>query len=198
MRRKSRLTLIFFIAVVALASSALQAQDDDKPFDFFAGYSYLRVNPDGDDVDGFNMNGWHAAFSVRAADRLRFMVEFSQHFGDVDVPGEGNEIIDLDDVNQFSMLVGPQYRAVRSDSVNASVHALFGFSRIDLGEEALDADLDDDETDFAMTLGGSFDIKLSDRISWRAIQPDAFFTFFGDDTQVNFRVSTGILIRVGD
>ena len=46
-----------------------------------------------------------------------------------------------------------------------------------------------------MSLGASLTLNLNDVFAYRAAQPEVFITTFGDGTQTNFQVSTGIVVR---
>ena len=51
------------------------------------------------------------------------------------------------------------------------------------------------ENTFALALGGGIDAGLSDSISFRVAQVDYLLTRFGDQSQNNVRISTGIVLR---
>ena len=54
-----------------------------------------------------------------------------------------------------------------------------------------------DETVFAMDLGVSFDVSVNDTVAIRVIQPNFNITNYGEETQSNFRFSTGVIFSFG-
>ncbi len=216
---KSALTFIFLL----ILSSVAIAQEYPKA-ELFGGYSYLRT--DSEEVDlvagnqvtttrrhGANLNGFIISANYNPAKWLGIVIDFSGHYGSVDntiiVPGTLNATFGVR-TNIHTLLAGPQL-AWRGDHTTFFVRALAGVGFLDQSLTLNGQKIADDRTAFAAAAGGGVDIKLTDRISWRAAQAEYLLTRFGDpnikingqtlsssDTQHNVRVSTGFVFRNRD
>ena len=131
---------------------------------------------------------------------LGFVADLSGHYGSVSLPPNVAGLAEVD-INQHSVLLGPQFRFLRTKRLAASVHALVGMSRgkADLDVPPVDFDfrLGVKQTKLAGAFGVSVDFNLSEAIAWRIVQPDVFVTSFGGEQQNNFRLATGVVIRFG-
>ncbi|MEK7831876.1 MAG: hypothetical protein AAB401_12360, partial [Acidobacteriota bacterium] len=54
-----------------------------------------------------------------------------------------------------------------------------------------------EDSAFAMAIGGGLDAKVHDNLAIRLFQTDYVLTRFNDDSQHNFRLSTGLVLRLG-
>jgi hypothetical protein len=50
-------------------------------------------------------------------------------------------------------------------------------------------------TDFAFSAGGGLDVEITDRLAWRLVQADYLRTSFGDASQDNVKLATGLVVR---
>jgi opacity protein-like surface antigen len=190
---------LFFIAALTLVS-AIAAQAQDPRTEIFGGYSYLLGD---DDDDGIDLHGWNASFNQNLVKWAGIKADFSGHYTEVTLaPGLRG------DLRAHLFLLGPQFTLRKGERVQPFVHALFGAMRADLyfftpaaGRVTLR------DAAFAMALGGGLDIKVVDNLAIRLFQTDYVLTKFnnglfsssiGDDTQHNFRVSTGLVLRFGE
>jgi len=48
------------------------------------------------------------------------------------------------------------------------------------------------DTVFAALFGVHFDLRFTDRVVWRVVQPDLLITGYGNDAQTHFRISSGL------
>ncbi len=108
--------------------------------------------------------------------------------------------------NLHTFLFGPQF-SLRGKSATLFGRALIGAVKLNQSVTIQNENLEGDDTSFAFGFGGGFDVKVTDRISWRAIQADAIFTRFetridgqklAGGTQPNLRLSTGFVFRNKD
>ena len=189
-------TVFFWMIGLALTGSAFS--QDSRVTELFGGYSFIETDPGIDGLDSFGSNGVHVEVSRFFSQKFGVGLELSSHFGSTSMVAEGPH--DLSST-QYSLLIGPRLNSLSFWRIRLSTRALFGFSTVDLDVEQADemnsipASLEDTQTDFAIALGASIDVELSERISLRLIQSNRFFTFFGDGTQSNTRYSSGILVH---
>lgn len=176
-------TLILVSTITALG------QDDYKKFEFFAGYSALRLdNLAGDtgsrEVDdvlgekqtlrGFNLAGVYNFHKFVGA-----KFDYSLHLREDNFTRPlGSGTIDTSLQN---ILGGIQIKNNMADgpSLKPFGHALFGVAvqKVDVDSPNLPAvfgisDFHTNETSFAMAFGGGLDIKLNDRFDLRVVQID--------------------------
>lgn len=91
-------------------------------------------------------------------------------------------------------LTGP----VKEDKgISAAAHALIGISRLTQKSTFANEIFKDDATSFQFNIGGSLDLDLNRSIALRLIRADYAPTFFYHATQHNFRVSTGLVMKLG-
>ena len=106
----------------------------------------------------------------------------------------------------YNFLGGVQLKDnVRGARFKPFAHLLVGAARarFDVGEEVCaqaagfpcPSDLEDSEIGLAGAVGGGLDVRLSDRVDFRAIQLDYNPTRINDRTQHNFRIGIGIVFR---
>jgi hypothetical protein len=100
------------------------------------------------------------------------------------------------DMSQYNFLVGPQFRPYTAGRFETMVRVMFGASRgsADAGPLFRETPffLRASDTNFATTLGGGIDWRITERWSWRIIQPEVFVSGYG-----RARISTGVVYRFG-
>jgi hypothetical protein len=160
-----RLSLL--LGMVFLFSLSAHAQSDSDKFQLYGGFSYLRL----DSSPGTNLKGWDVSGQYKVRDWLGGVADFS---GNYESPGS---------VTTF--LFGPQVSW--HGRVSPFAHVLIGGAHFSGSGEA--------DTSLAESIGAGFDRKINHLISWRIIQGDYIHTEFFGNSQNNFRVSTGILLR---
>jgi len=164
---------IVILSLVLVFSLSAAAQDTPAA-EFFGGYSYARV--DASPASDLNLHGWNASLAGNVNRWLGFVGDFSGHYGSPSGV----------DVSDHTFMFGPRITA-RSEKATPFFHALFGGARASA--------IGSSETAFAMALGGGLDYNLNKNFAVRVGQFDYLPTRFGDDTQNNFRYSTGIVLR---
>jgi hypothetical protein len=82
--------------------------------------------------------------------------------------------------------------------VSISTHALIGISRYTEKTTVNDNTYKQDETSFHFNIGAAADLKLNRKLSLRLLQADYAPTFFFDAMQHNFRVSAGLVLKLGE
>ena len=134
----------------------------------FIGYSYNRANFAGDSI---NLNGWTGALEGKVAPFLGIVADISGQYGS--------------GVSQHNVLFGPRVSA-SIGRIRPFAHVLIGVSHVSGGG--------DSDTSFGDAIGGGVDYKLIKLIAWR-FQGDLLQTRFFNDTQNDFRFSTGVVVH---
>lgn len=80
--------------------------------------------------------------------------------------------------------------------VSISAHGLLGISRFSQKSTYANETFKDDATSFHFNIGTAADLQLNRNLSLRLIQADYAPTFFYQATQHNFRVSTGLVLKL--
>jgi len=195
---------VLLCGVLALLAAPGMAQNGTTPAaEIFGGYSYLRVNP-GEGAEGINVPaGWNAAVEINANSWFAFVADFSGHYKDISVDSITANF------NLHGFTFGPQFN-YRGERMKGFFRALFGAARssgdvtvpVDLqairagGSQAQET-ISGSDTAFAMAVGGGVDVGASERIGFRLFQADYILTRFADTNQHNFRLSFGVVFRLG-
>ena len=190
---------LFLMAALTLALPVIAQAQEATRTEFFAGYSYMRLedNPNTQDRDlnGYNVSGAITIFKKY----LAIKADVSGHYGNVLV-----SITPRTDQRQELFLFGPQYSFRKIPRIRPFAHALFGVARLKVRNDAIGmADISD--TGFAFAAGGGVDLKtpLGGKIAVRLFQGDFVrtrldFTRSGSsNSSNNYRISTGIVLRFG-
>lgn len=184
--------IIFLTLTIMVSLVPISAEAQDNPAgDIFAGYSLLRVDP-GDGLDHVNVNGWNLAVTGYLNPRFGLTFEGAGYYKSVDVLTSIGPIdVDLD---LYTFMVGPQIKLFKKGPVTSSLRIVFGGAK---GGGELQNGVDfTTETVFAMSVGTAYDIRLGKRVAWR-FSPGFLLTRFADETQHNFRFSTGLVFYLG-
>ncbi|HMV49061.1 MAG TPA: outer membrane beta-barrel protein [Blastocatellia bacterium] len=201
----------FFLgtACLLLLASVSFAQTDRKG-EGFVGYSNLqaegipdRNNPSSAFDDDFfdrrkGLHGVNAAGTWYFYSGLGLTGDFSFHRTEdsADFSGGRNSI----DTRVIYFMGGPQFKFRNSGRVEPFARVLAGgaHTRFEVSSSqttstgTINNSFDTGKTDFAMAVGGGVDVRLSDRISIRAIQIDYTPIFLGDRS-INVLGQTGAI-----
>ena len=189
-----RRSLLVVAWTLLIPFSAL-AQADFPKAELFGGYSYFRANP-----DAINLNGWNASITANITNWFGVEGDFSGHYGSPQIYGFQVPYVD---VNSYTYMAGPRL-TFRSNAVAPFAHFLIGADRA--STSAFGYSISD--TALATAIGGGVDLNLSRSLAIRAIQmdyvmtrfqtgPQIFFSGF-DDRQNNFRLSAGLVLKLGN
>jgi len=210
---------LFFGFLLILCSVPLAAAQSDERsrFEFFAGYSVMRIKYEAKATDprfqtptlvAFNgkqtLNGFNVSATANLTKGFGLTGDFSGHF-------KTNRIADVlggnisTHIRLLNLLGGPQYRFRGNSTVTPFVRALAGIadtrSRL---EVAIHNTSDtDSSTDFALALGGGLDVRISERVDLRVFQVDYNAIFlsrgnelgFGHARADNVRFSFGVVFK---
>jgi len=206
-------TFALLIIVVFASCVSASAQSDKKP-EFFAGYSFESVNTGVSSSDlttttsldnRFKTNGLNLSAAGYFTKRLGVAADFSADFNSrSDTFGA---TVGQSKFSLYNITGGPQLKFPGSSKVAPFAHVLVGLARRNLTESFTSGttNFTDQNTSFAMNLGGGIDYKLSNRFAWRIAQFDYNPIFlrsrtlntvtFPSRTLNGFRFSTGIVIK---
>lgn len=213
------------IGILLLAAMTVYAQEEPK-YEVGLNFTYVRVNSTGTrtipdprvlgstltfTIPGFSANGGSGSFAYNFNEHVSALAEIGGfHNGNI-------SDIHIDNT-WWSFLFGPRYTfKKRSSGVMPSVHALFGGTHRSASAFLAprpvpntttlspSARLETNDTGFSMALGGSLDIKVSEKVAIRPIQLDYYLVRL-DSTQAggfdnfnhnNLRYQAGVLFRWG-
>ena len=190
--------LILLIVSTAQIASAQSNTGEHPKVEFFAGYSQNRIKVQTVDennlptIERVRFDGFNAQVTGMFNKLFGITGDISGHYRSDTVSGLGGSQKIKSQLYNF--LVGPEVKARNSSGVTPFGHALFGVAH---SRQSVDgaANSTDSETDFAMALGGGFDVAVSDRVALRLFQADYNPTFFGNERQDNIRLSFGVVFK---
>ena len=181
--------LIAAASLLLLLPLAAFAQDKPK-VEIFGGYSYLHT----DDALDLDLHGWNASVTGNLNKWFGITGDFSGHYGSVQLsPGVRA------DVSAHLFLVGPQVAYRKSDVWQPFGHLLFGAARGHISvPNTAGGRTRTSETDFALIAGGGLDAHIAKHLAIRLFQADYVYIHDDIDSSHNFRLSTGLVLRLGD
>ena len=168
----------------------------------FGGYSYLSLTQQPRlNFKSATLNGWKASVKLNFTPRIGMLADFSGHYGQLVLTPYL-----LSDIStsrrQHTYLFGPEVRILKNRRVGLNVRALIGVAQTN--NSALPRRVVAPITNnvFAAAFGGSVDYRITDRLSYRIIEPELFVMRFGsgatDNWQhYNLRISSGIVFTSG-
>jgi hypothetical protein len=211
--------MVLAMMIAACASVSLaQSTDDYNKYDIFVGYSHNRVDtgigdndPQLDDIfderEGFH--GFDASVTGNVSRYVGIQGDLSGHWKKKTFPLVGTTAsVDLDS-SLWNFLGGVQLKDNAPETrVKPFAHALAGFAHakvngnfnpdgcIAVFPSPCPADFEESDTGFAAAIGGGLDIRVNERVDFRAVKFDYNPTrLFDGGTQHNFRVGIGIVFR---
>jgi len=176
---------ILLIASLALLLPLAGWAQDSPKADIFGGYSYFRADANGEKLD---MHGATAAFTYNFSNWFGVTGDVSGHVGS---PFFG-------DVQNYLFMMGPRVSLRKYSSFTPFVHALVGAAYNRSSLSVAGTKFTNTDTTLAVAPGAGLDIKLGSSLSVRPFQADYVLTRFATATQNNFRLSTGIVVRLGN
>ena len=184
------LSLMLMLSLVAVAQDAPRVE-------VFGGYSYLRA--DSQDFPEHNLNGYTVSGNVNLNKWFGLKADFSDHYNDFQIsPGVKA------DLNLRFFTGGVQFTSYKNEKVTPFVHVLAGVARRNFGVSraaAGNGPRDISANAFAFIVGGGMDVNINKSLAWRAFQTDYVLTTFDDfrdSRQNNFRLSTGLVWKIGN
>ncbi len=186
------MALVFAAPLLLLAEPAAAQQDPEGTL--FIGYSYLRLNSEG--ADRGNAHGFEVDYTYHLARRVGFVLTASAHWGEIDAPPNIFNVSRFD-ARQLTFMAGPHFVLWRGFTSEVGIRALAGVTgrRFDTSVGSIKT-LDQWEFTYGASL--NLDVRISDKLWWRVLQPSVIFHRFDDDFRHDYRIATGIVIRGGE
>ncbi len=179
-----------FVAASLLLLLPLAAIAQDKPkVEIFGGYSYVHT----DDALDLDLHGWNASVTGNLNKWFGITADFSGHYGDVSLsPGVRA------DVSAHLFMGGPQIAYRKNDVWQPFGHLLLGAARSHISARTATGRVSATNTDFALAVGGGLDAHIAKHLAIRLFQADYVYVHDSVDDSNNFRLSTGLVLRLGD
>jgi opacity protein-like surface antigen len=188
-KRREIMKRVTLVAVCLLFISAIAAAaDDTPPVEIFGGYSYFHCDMQDPSIS-CNLNGWNASGAFNANKYFGIVADFGGVYGKVNDTYYGDM-----DVQAHSFLFGPKL-SLRKGRIAPFAQALFGVARIRESVPGVGSSI---ENDFAMALGGGLDINAGKNMAIRVAQVEYVQTQSNSLASNNFKVSTGIVFKLGN
>jgi opacity protein-like surface antigen len=179
---------VLLVAMLVLGFSIVAVAQDTPAAEVFGGYSYVRPDTQGGDVD-LNMNGWNLSVGIPGNKYLGFVADFGGLYAK-----EGSNENDEIKYRAYTAMFGPKV-TVRLGKVTPFVQALFGYARL-TGRSFQEVQVLR-ENDFAYTIGGGIDVNLNSLVAIRPVQVDYLGIKSNGDMTHNFRYSAGVVLKLG-
>jgi peptidoglycan-associated lipoprotein len=197
MRINMRFTFAMLLIAVAVsvvpAPAQIQSASSAKPgAELALTYNYLHSNAPPSACGCFSMNGGAAVFAYPLKPSISVVAEA----GAVTAANVNSSGLDLTFSN---FLVGGRYSLRRFSRFTPYAQLLLGASHAS-GSLAPGQFGPASSTAFAMAAGGGIDFTVTRHLALRLAQTDYLLTLFPNQTndrQNNFRVSTGVVFRLG-
>jgi opacity protein-like surface antigen len=205
-------------ALTLTCGLGVYAQEVPK-VDMFVGYSFLRVNSDGN-IPAFTANGGLMNWGFNINNHFAAEAEFGGYHN-------GNVNNKQFDTTSYSYIFGPRFSMGRSRRIDPYVHFLFGVNRASTSIAASSVLIpsplppgaptpssngryEASQANFAMAIGGGLDVKMSKHITLRPVQLDYYLTRFqtksieqiinntsSNKNQNNLRYAAGLMFSFG-
>jgi opacity protein-like surface antigen len=218
--------LLLVLAMLLALPILTQAQELPRQ-EIFGGYSYMRLDAGnaGGDQD---LNGFNTSYTYNFNSFLGMTAEFSGAFANnVAVTSTMGTMstTTIQDINNYFVLFGPKFTFRGNERVTPFAHVLLGvvtqdFQTASNGTTMTSTTLQNN-TQFAMAVGGGIDLNLTERLSVRGAQVDYVMTRLpgngvatvgsmgtgmgmgtsltsGSTVQNNLRASAGIVLKLGE
>ena len=192
-----KLMFATLIIIFCTSLSIAQSTDEYPKNEVFVGYSYENADINSLTIDPgrAGLQGVNVEYTRNINKHVGITIDFSGHLKRESLQTNPGEI--RHDRQQYNLLGGLQFKARNKTRVTPFAHALIG-GGLFRGYSAIltpssNTYFFDDARSLAMAFGGGVDIRVSKRLSIRAIQADYNPTFFGQGRQDNFRLSFGLV-----
>jgi len=183
------------------------SQDVPKA-EIFTGYSFVNAgfpfspDPAAGNTTGF-LNGWDLTATVNATRWLGIAGDFGGYYGHPsksELFKPANCVLCTGNVtatmhNMYTFTGGPQL-SVRTEEITVFAHVLVGGARVRADFNGVAGSATASNTNFTVIVGGGFDLGFAHHLAFR-VQPDYFRTKILDRGENNFRLSAGVVWKLG-
>jgi len=205
------LFVISFFAAVSARAQKYQANRETQPppalspsptqsdlLEASIGFNYIYLNDQRPETK--NLYGVDSSLFINATSWLALGADFMANFGSHSEPAFFGSTVDIDS-QRYVYVFGPRLTVWRNRKFKVFAEALAGGVHAEADATVRfrfsSASASASDNGFAMALGGGFDWRLTNHLSWRVLQADYLGTGLGSDWQNNFRASTGIVYSFG-
>jgi outer membrane immunogenic protein len=192
MRKNMQRAALFAVMLAAFLFAAKPA-GAQSTLDIGAGYSYVHTNAPAGECGCFSMNGGYGWLGYHLGHGVAIVGELAvQHAGNIANTGA--------DLTLTSFLAGPRYTVHEFGRLQPFVQVLLGGAHASGGLSPSSSGYGSSNS-FAMIAGGGFEVRLTQRVTVRAIEADYYYTRFNNgtnDRQNNLRIGAGIVFRFGE
>lgn len=190
---KKQLILTVLITAGSLLASPAWAQQDQEAA-LFGGYSLLRLNQ-GEDAERATIHGFAADYTYFMDRRFGFVVSGTYHKGPATAGANAFGVSEFD-FREYTVLAGPHAVLWRAHTSEVGLRALAGAGWRRFETDGAGIEISDD-VEFTWAVEAHLDLRLSDSIWLRALQPAVVRTQFNDIKRTDFRLSIGLVLHAG-
>ena len=199
-----------FGLLAAVMAITLSAWSQDVPkAEIFTGYSFVNAgfpfspDPAAGNTSGF-LQGWNLTATVNANRWVGIAGDFGGYYGHpskTELFKPANCVLCTGNVtgtmhNMYTFSGGPQL-SIRAADITVFAHVLVGGARVRADFDGVAGSAAESSAHFTVIVGGGFDLGFAHHLAFR-IQPDYFRTKILDRGQNNFRLSAGLVWKLGD
>jgi hypothetical protein len=168
------------VVALAFAGVAPAAAQETPWVETFGGFMYLKADAGGQNV---SLRGWNLSVAENLNHWFGGAIDVSGAYGN---PGGIHEF-------EHTVVGGPVFSYRKNSAFTPFAHAMIGLIRGSRGYIGTS----EGATRFTGVFGGGLDLKVRDHVAIRIIQADYQVTPFFNQTQSNYRLSVGVVLRWG-
>jgi hypothetical protein len=195
--KRARWVAVVFVAVFP---ALVDAQETPK-VEAFGGYSYLGLSQQPRlRFESAALNGWKGSLKLNLTQRIGILADFSGHYGNLAITPNGMGRLSVSR-RQHTYLFGLETQIFSASRVELNARALLGVSQT--SHSTLPQWMPPVAGSvFAAAFGASVDYRITDRLSYRILEPELLVTRLGSATtnnwqQYNLRLSSGLVFSSG-
>jgi hypothetical protein len=189
------------IAVFVSVCPVLAAAQETPKVEAFGGYSYLGLSQQPRlRFESAALNGWKASLKFNLTQWIGILADFSGHYGQLALTPNGPGPLSVSR-RQHTYLFGLETRILGTSRVELNARALMGVAQTNNPAPTRSISPVAGSV-FAAAFGASVDYRITDRLSYRILEPELLVTRLGSAVtnnwqQYNFKLSSGIVISSG-
>jgi hypothetical protein len=189
------------VAVLVTLVPVLAVAQDRPKVEAFGGYSTLGLRWEPNlRFDSALLNGWKASLKLNLTPRIGLLGDFSGHYGQLGFTPYRLSPLSAS-WRQHTYMVGLETRIVTTSRVGFNARALMGVAQMNHTVPPLYIPVISPSA-FTVAFGASLDYRITDRLSYRIIEPELLTSRIGSLPaehwqRFNVRLSTGIVFTSG-
>ena len=208
------------LTFLALVFPHTVAAQDTPRFEVFGGYSYLRLSNDSG-FESAGLNGWNVSGRFNFTRRIGFVADFRGGYGQrtltpytlfLPIPGNPNPVVQTEpgSFHRHTFLFGPEVRVLQHGRWSVEARALVGATRMNTlvlplrvpiqlpfgpngGSVTFSKRTIRGGDAFTGSVGATLDYRITDRLSYRIVQPELLVVNFVGATPIHLQLSSGIV-----